>query len=92
MFCLFVGRGYDIGVERLSVFANDSFLQASYWVLCLAVIIPIQFVMIGIRIRESAYSKIDHDRTEMEKFMQYFGSKAKVNEDEHGDETEFIGE
>ena len=96
MLCLFVGRGYgiglDIGLQRLPFFAIDSFLWVSYWILCLGVTIPILFVTVGSWIRESAHSKIDHDRMEMEKFMQYFSSKAKITEDNDDDKPVLHGE
>ena len=78
-FCLLVGRGYGIGIKWLSIFAADWFLWLSYPILVFAVITPILLVLVGIWIRESAYSKIDHDRVEMEKFMQHSGSKARLD-------------
>lgn len=78
MVVLFIGRGHGIGIPGLSIFSCDWFLLPSFVILVAGVTIPIIFVLLGTWIRESAFSKIDHDRVEMEKFMQDIGRSAEV--------------
>lgn len=87
MVVLFIGRGHGIGIPGLSIFANDWFILPSFVILVAGIITPIVLVLLGTWIRESAFSKIDHDRVEMEKFMQDIGQSVAVLEDYDVDET-----
>lgn len=80
MIVLFVGRGYGIGVPGLSIFENYWFSIVSYAILVVGIVTPILLVLIGTWIRDSACSKIDHYRTEMEKFLQDIGNRAELIE------------
>lgn len=88
MFVLFVGRASGIGVSGYSFFASNWFLWPSYAILVLGIIVPVFLVLIGNWIRESAYSKIDHDRVEMEKFMKDIGKSVVFNANDNDDDDE----
>lgn len=88
MFVLFIGRGYGIGMSRFSFLASGWLLWPSYAILVLGIIAPVFLVLIGNWIRESAYSKIDHDRVEMEKFMKDIGKSVVFNANDNDDDDE----